>query len=179
MHTPRWVLRPLRVSDASWMAALLVDPDVMRHIPTHITTHDQALWEAEARISIDRRSPRLGLWAIEDRPGEQVHGWVALKTLNPPDEVEIGYRLRRQSWGRGIATESAARVLIYGFEDLGLGRIVAVTLPENAASQRVLQKLGLSFEKRYLRDGCEWCYFSLSREVWEEQLEARAGSGAL
>ena len=60
------------------------------------------------------------------------------------DEVEVGYRLRYGAWGRGFATEGARELVRYGFDDLGLQRIVGVTHPDNEASQRVLQKIGLT-----------------------------------
>jgi RimJ/RimL family protein N-acetyltransferase len=58
-------------------------------------------------------------------------------------EIEVGYRLAPNAWGRGYATEGARAVVRYGFADLGLDRIIGLTHPDNAASQRVLQKAGL------------------------------------
>lgn len=167
-HTTRFHLRPLRPEDLAWLTALHSDPEVMRYIPGGALPPEQAAREADGRIFLDRLSLHLGLWAIEDLAGGEVHGWVALKNLNIND-IEVGYRLSRPSWGRGIATEAAARILEYGFADLDLDRIVAVTMPGNAASERVLAKLGLRLQKRYPQDGVEWHYFAITRAEWERQ----------
>ena len=165
LQTPRFLLRPLRADDATWIASLHTDPDVMRYIPGGAKSPGKALRDAEDCVFVDLHSLELGFWAIADRVSGEAHGWVALKKLNC-DDIEVGYRIRRRSWGCGIATEAAARLLAYGFEDLQLDRIVAVTMPENLASQRVLAKLGMRLEKCYRRDGLEWCYFGLSRTGW-------------
>jgi RimJ/RimL family protein N-acetyltransferase len=70
-------------------------------------------------------------------------GWFTLKYIPDTVEVEVGYRLLRNAWGRGFATEGARELVRYGFDDLGLHRIVGLTHRDNAASQRVLQKAGL------------------------------------
>ena len=154
------------------MAALNSDPEVMRCIPGGARSPELARRDADDRVFLDQRSPHLGLWAIEDLAGGEILGWVALIKLNI-DDIEVGYRLRRPSWGRGIATEAAARILEYGFSDLELDRIVAVTLPENTASERVLAKLGLRLERSYQQEGLEWHYFAIRREEWESRRQVR------
>jgi RimJ/RimL family protein N-acetyltransferase len=67
-----------------------------------------------------------------------------------PDEQELGYRLARAAWGRGLATEGAAAVVRHGFERVGAAKISARTLAGNFASRRVMQKCGLAFEKAFL-----------------------------
>ena len=167
-RTERFLLRPLRPADLPWLVALFADPEVMRFIPGGARPAEQARRDSEDRIFLDLHSPHLGTWAIEDPAAGDVHGWVALKKLNA-DDIEVGYRLRVKSWGRGIATEASARILEYGFSGLALDRIVAVTLPENAASHRVLLKLGLRLEKSYAAHGLEWRYFAITRQEWERQ----------
>lgn len=81
-------------------------------------------------------------------------------------EIEVGYRLMKSAWGRGLATEGARAMLRYGFGERGLDRIVAVTHPDNAASQRVLRKLGLEYRgigHYYDRDVS---YFVIEREKY-------------
>ncbi len=70
-------------------------------------------------------------------------GWFSLKYAGRSPDVEIGYRLRPEAWGQGFATEGAKAMHDYGFDDLGLYRIIGVTHPGNRASQRVLLKMGL------------------------------------
>ncbi len=87
----------------------------------------------------------LGWWAVELRcaTGELL-GWNGLQYLPETDEVEVGFLLSRPHWGQGLATEGALAALRFGFETLGLSRIVGIVHPENAASQRVLEKAGLA-----------------------------------
>ena len=149
--TDRLRLRPLTRQDADWVAALERDPEVMRHIPFSVPDSDLLLDD-----------PSLGYWAIENRSGGAPYGWVALKTLYGTREIEIGYRLWPAAWCNGIATEAARRLLRYGFDVAGMERIVAVTTRSNAASQRVIEKLGMPLEKVLVFDGVEWLNYALS-----------------
>jgi RimJ/RimL family protein N-acetyltransferase len=79
--------------------------------------------------------------------------------LEEGPEIEIAYRLPQASWGRGIASEAAARLLAFGFQERGLERIVAVTHPENQASQRVLKKLGLIYHDTRPAYGVPGCFY--------------------
>lgn len=160
-----------------WIAELLHDPEVMRFVARASASLEEARALAKALVGEDRRESRVGLWAVEDRATSAVHGWASLKRLEGSDEIEVGLRLRRGSWGRGIATEAGARLLGYGFKELGLRRIVGVAQPKNAASIRVLQKLGFTYERTLVFDGVAWDNFSVSREVWEQR--GRADSGAV
>ena len=92
------------------------------------------------------------------------------------EDVEVAYRLARSAWGRGVATEAAGALVRHGLGALGLPRLVAVTYPDNHASQRVLDKLG--FERRGLIDykGVRTAYHVLTRERWARDIDfARAG----
>lgn len=160
LHTTRLRLRPLKEGDESWLAALYSDPDVMHFIPGGAQPPQQAWASAHDLIYLDKLKLELGHWAIEEAATAKIHGWVALKKLG--DEIEIGYRLRKESWGSGIATEAALRLLRHALDDLHLDRIVAINLRGNAASERVSTKIGLRFEKTYVQDGQEWRYFAIS-----------------
>lgn len=100
-------------------------------------------------------------------------GWCSLKYAGKSSDVEVGYRLRRDAWGRGFATELAIELVRYGFEDVVLHRIIGVTHRDNVASQRVLMKAGLAdagwgrYYDRRLR------LFAATRERW---LSSRAHS---
>jgi RimJ/RimL family protein N-acetyltransferase len=110
--------------------------------------------QASTREQIDevmRRLPRaytlypgLGTWRATRRDNGDFIGWFALKYIPGTAEIEVGYRLRHGAWGRGYATEGARELVRYGFDDLGLYRIIGVTHPDNEASRNVLRKVGLS-----------------------------------
>jgi RimJ/RimL family protein N-acetyltransferase len=85
----------------------------------------------------------LGKWCAGERASGRFIGWFSLNYVPKTVEVEVGYRLLPHAWGRGFATEGARALVSHGFETLGLYRIIGLTHPDNAASQRVLQKAGL------------------------------------
>ncbi len=171
--TERLRLRGLDESDAPDLAAMNADPEVMRFIATPKPYHE-ALEQAKAFIAWNRENPQR-FWAIEDRVRGGFHGWVFLATLEELDDVELGYRLPRASWGRGIATEASRRMVELAFADQGLPRLIAVTDPGHHRSQHVLDKLGFSFKgtrRAYGVDGLH--YFVLERADWRRHLDVRA-----
>jgi RimJ/RimL family protein N-acetyltransferase len=181
-NTERFVLRRFAESDAPLLAAMNMDAEVMRYIRPPDTDPDEAL--ERARGIIARQRGNYGLWAIEDKSTSEFLGWGALKDLDGNPEIEVGYGLRREAWGRGVATEVARELVRYGFEDLGLERIVAVTQPPNTASRNVLTKFGMTYlglVNRYYRR--ETTYFELLRPIGNvsaserASVARRAGSG--
>ena len=86
--------------------------------------------------------PDLGIWHASRRDTGAFIGWFSLKYAGKSPDIEIGYRLLHAAWGRGFATEGAQAMADYGFDDLGLHRIIGVTHRGNQASQRVLMKAG-------------------------------------
>lgn len=141
--TDRLILRPRQLSDLEDSIAINSDPEVMRYLG--------AVWPPErqrahlsAQIATDF-GEGLGYWSLfEQSAPDQMLGWALLTPLPGTEDVQIGYRLRRDAWGRGIATEAAARLADYAFSDLRLPALAASVHPENLGSQRVLAKLGLT-----------------------------------
>jgi RimJ/RimL family protein N-acetyltransferase len=144
--TPRLILRQWRDSDLDPWAALNADPEVMRHFPAVHTRLESDAMAAGNRDYIDQYG--FGLWAVECASDGQFLGFVGLKRLsgiNPlAPAVEAGWRLSRQAWGQGYATEAAAAAMADGFERLGLERIVAFTASQNLPSQAVMTRLGMT-----------------------------------
>ncbi|HEX3233165.1 MAG TPA: GNAT family N-acetyltransferase [Gemmatimonadales bacterium] len=97
----------------------------------------------------------FGLWMLRDSETGGMVGRAVLRHLDVEgvDEVEVGYGFVPQVWGRGLATEVARACVSLGRERLGLATIVAVTRPEHAASQRVMRKVGLVYEREFLHAG--------------------------
>ena len=89
----------------------------------------------------------FGVFAVEERETGRFLGQCGLNTIDELGEVEVLYALERAAWGRGLATEAARAALAYGFGEAGLSRIVAVTRPDHVRSRRVLEKLGLHYER--------------------------------
>jgi RimJ/RimL family protein N-acetyltransferase len=173
--TLRLALHEITAHHANELYELDADPRVVRYIGTG---------QASTREQIDavmKRLPRayalypgLGTWRATRRDNGDFVGWFALKYIPGTAEVEVGYRLRHAAWGRGFATEGARELVRYGFDDLGLYRIIGVTHPDNIASQRVLQKLGFAdvgwghYYSRALR-----VFASVREPAWRPQWRPR------
>jgi len=97
----------------------------------------------------------FGLWILRESQQNRVAGRAVLRhlLLEGSDEVEVGYGFHPEFWGRGLATEIAAACVRFGLEELGLRSIVAIALPANLRSQRVMTKLGLVYEREVIHEG--------------------------
>ena len=142
--TLRLALHEITRENGNELYELDADPRVMRYIGNGRASTREQVDEAMRRLPrAYSLYPGLGTWRATRRDNGDFVGWFALKYIPHTTEVEVGYRLRYGAWGRGFATEGARELLRYGFQDLGLYRIIGVTHPDNATSQRVLQKIGL------------------------------------
>ncbi|MFA5120662.1 GNAT family N-acetyltransferase [Zavarzinia sp.] len=142
LETERLTLRGFGAGDTAVLGRLASDPQITRHLTTAPMSPAEATARAEAHWA-ESHDGTFGLWAIEARG--KIAGCASLKPGSVPGEAEIAYRLLPETWGHGIATEAAACLIRHGFETLGLLRVAAVTAPDNFASQRVLEKLGLQY----------------------------------
>jgi len=149
LETPRFLLRPLIAEDADWLTDILTDSEVNRFLLDGALSPDEARQTAEAIVALDLVKCHFGHWAIQDKGTGAIHGWTELSKLRPwsgpSDEIALSYVLRRASWGQGIATEAAARLLGCAFEVQHLDRVMAVIMEGNTPSERVLEKLGMRF----------------------------------
>jgi RimJ/RimL family protein N-acetyltransferase len=141
LRTPRLRLRHWRAADGVAFAALSADPAVMRYL-----TPPAPDWVARARAHW--RAHGLGLWVVES-PGEAAFiGVVGLRHVDRAlpfaPAVEAAWRLARAYWGRGYAVEAAWAAIADGRTRFGLGEIVAFTTAANAASRRVMERLGMT-----------------------------------
>ncbi|MBI5424729.1 MAG: GNAT family N-acetyltransferase [Opitutae bacterium] len=141
---PAFTLRQWRDDDLDAFAEMNADPELMRHMPAALTREESAATLARVRDGIAARG--WGLWAVE--VDGELAGWTG---LNPPAWtahftpcVEVGWRLRRKFWGRGLATAAAREAVRYGFETLQLGEIVSFTVLANERSWRVMERLGFT-----------------------------------
>ncbi len=154
LETQRLLLRPLTLDDAPAYWPLVSLPDVLRYTGEQpLTSLEEVRQLLLARPLRDYAVHGFGRMAcIEKRSGRLV-GWSGLKRVDELDEVDIGYRFLPECWGKGYATESSRALMQQGINDHRLQRVVALVEPANAASQRVLKKLGLTFERQIQLDG--------------------------
>lgn len=145
LETARLFLRPMDEKDIDSVFAMRSDADVMRFIrPQQIERSEAANWVR--LISSRWAAEKIGFCALIEKEANQFVGWCGLWRLTETKEVEIGYAIRKEFWGRGYAVEASEAFLHYGFDDLNLEKIVAVTAPENRNSRRVMEKLGMTFD---------------------------------
>lgn len=145
LRTERLLLRRWTDADRDAFAAINADPVVMEHFPPESMTRassDQFIDRLESSF----QEHGFGLWAMDDAEG--FVGFVGL--LRPSFEahftpaVEIGWRLARDRWGRGYATEGARAAMGYGFDEVGLDEIVSFTISSNTRSWAVMERLGMT-----------------------------------
>ena len=145
LTTLRLAMREFVPDDIEDVYRLDSDPRVMKYISGG---KPGTLADAHATIKRVTRNyrlyPDLGSWYTVRRDTGKFIGWFSLKYCGKSPDIEIGYRLLPEAWGQGFATEGATAMHDYGFDDLGLHRIIGVTDPGNRASQKVLMKAGLS-----------------------------------
>ena len=166
IESPRLLLRRLRPSDERDLIALYSDPHVMKYVgsPAGPRSPEETAVRVRQRIH-DDQGP-LGFWLVESRIDGGFHGLGALIRMPSGDDIEWAYRLARHSWGQGIATEAAGALLDRAFGTVALPKVVAVTYPENRASQRVLEKLGFAHHMFIDYRGVKAAYYVITREAW-------------
>jgi RimJ/RimL family protein N-acetyltransferase len=148
VETDRLWLREFVPEDAQAVFEVGSDPRVMQHLGENPLA---SVAEAEAVIRqhpmADYRKYGFGRWAVVAKAEARVIGMAGLKYLPDLGEVDLGYRLLPAYWGRGLATEAGRASLRYGFQTLGLPRIIGLVDPANVRSVRVLERCGRTFEK--------------------------------
>jgi len=179
LETDRLLLRRFTPDDVDLLHELDSDPEVLRYVtggpPTpRDTIRDDIL---PAFLGYYARSDGYGFWAALERSSGAFLGWFHFRPApgSPPDEPELGYRLRRAAWGHGYGTEVSRALIDHGFGALGVRRVVASAAAENIASRRVMEKAGLTLVRAYritfpdLFAGVEQedVEYALTRADWE------------
>lgn len=158
LETERLRLREFEPADAEALFALDSNPEVMRFLtggaPTPLATITGEI--LPRFVGSYAKFGGLGYWAAESRSARKFVGWFALHPGDPPveGELEIGYRLRRDQWGRGLATEGARALLTEAF-NRGAMRVLAQAYEENLASRRVMEKVGMTFARSFRIESTE------------------------
>lgn len=178
--TARLILRRFRPDDLmAYYEAIFADAEVMKYLPggqprpieraQQVMDHHETTW----------REHGFGGWAVCPRDDGQLIGHVGLmptpQAAPAADEIELFYAIARSYWGQGYITEAARAVLADGFTRCGLKRIIAVAVPENIGSRRVMEKLGMAFvglTTRYY--DTELACYTLDAEAWQSDFANRS-----
>ena len=146
LETDRLKLREFNISDAQNLYQLNLEPEVIKY------TGDLPFYNiGEAEIFLknykEYEKNGFGRWAVIEKKSNKFIGWCGFK-LNEENYIDIGFRFLKSEWKKGFATESAKSCIEYGFEKLNLSLIVARTSEQNYSSQKVLEKIGMTFWKK-------------------------------
>jgi len=155
LETERLLLRYQQAADVEFLVDLWADPHVTRYLGgPRDRDWLQSVFEETAR---DPYAERYDLWPVIEKKGGRFVGHCGLldKEVEGRPEIELTYILASSAWGKGYATEMGQALKQHAFEKLGVGRLIALIDPDNAASERVAVKLGMGLEKEIVRPGGE------------------------
>ena len=181
LETERLVLRRFTEADVDNLVELDGDPDVMRFITGGRSTPRDEIQNEHLPnyLRYYERFAGYGFWAVIEKSSGEFLGWFHFRPAPgaEPGEVELGYRLRRSAWGKGYGTEGSRALIRKGFAELGVRRVVASTMVVNVASQRVMQKAGMTLARTFHQpwpdriEGEEHgdVEYALDRADWERQ----------
>lgn len=144
LSTARLMLRRFTVEDEALLLTLNSSERVMRYIDAPMDAQTNRAHLFERILGYYDQHPGFGAWATIERASGRCIGLHLLNHIRGETLIQVGYRLFEVDWGKGYATEMTVALLRYGFVDRGLDTIVAITSPDNLASQRVLLKSGLA-----------------------------------
>lgn len=169
IETDRLLLRMFTPKDGAAMYdRIWTDEEVMRYVQPGGWPHAREESSALVQQLIDRFSERgFGQWAIVPKRAGELIGYCGLRYVNKTTDVELLYGIVARYWGRGFATEAARASLRFGFEEARLERIVALALPGNAASRRVMEKLGMKLEGPARHHDFDVVRYSIARDEFD------------
>jgi [ribosomal protein S5]-alanine N-acetyltransferase len=148
LETERLIIRHLTADDAPFILELVNMPSFIQNIADRgVRTLDDAVAYIVNGPITSYEKNGFGLWAVVLKETGEPIGMCGLIKRDTLEDVDIGYALLEKTWGKGYAHEAAAAVINYGRTVIGLKRIVAITAPDNVDSIRVLEKIGLRFDK--------------------------------
>jgi ribosomal-protein-alanine N-acetyltransferase len=166
LETERLILAPWQSAEWTAFRPIATDVEVMRYITGGIPWTDEHIrsWvDRQVELYFDRGFCR---WKIIEKTSAEIIGFCGPGFWKDAAEPEIGWWLARRCWGRGLATEAATAALRDAFERVQLDRLISVALPENRASTRVMEKLGLRFECEFEKEGMHLVQYAIGRAQW-------------
>lgn len=167
IETERLLLRMPTPEDAPALFRILGDAEFRTYLPMQQPPTLEKVEAAVARMLNHWAERGYGQWILSPKNSPEVLGYCGLRLLAETEEVEILYGIDKPHWGRGLVTEAAKATLRFGFQEAKLERIIALAHPANAATQRVMVKAGLRYERRGTYFDMECAVYALGREEYE------------
>ncbi|SRR6266496_138229 len=175
LATPRLILRPFGEEDTDLLAELMANRDFMRFsLGPYTREQTQTVLQ---KFLCWNQAGLPSQFAVIHRDDHRLIGYCGFLHwhLDERDEIEIGYRLHPDYWGRGLATEAARAVRQHAFADLKLPRVISLIHPDNLPSRRVAEKIGMKIEKETVFRGIPHFVFAITRA---SRMPSGAGDGA-
>ena len=140
------IMRSLQLLDSDILTEIWSDPKVTQFLPSRGAAIPPDKVKKSLQSFVEHWEERgYGIWAIINKDSDKMIGYCGLRYLDKLEEVELLYGLAKAYWGRQIITKAASASISFGFEVAKLETIIAMVLPENHASKRVIEKLGFSY----------------------------------
>lgn len=163
LQTERLVLSIWHFSDWVALRPIATDVEVMRYINGGVPWADERI-QMFVNRQVELFSERgFCRWKLVLKPAQEMIGFCGVGFWGDALDPEIGWWLARQHWGRGLATEAARVALADAFERAGLARIISIARPDNTASIRIMEKLGLTLECEFEKDGVRLVRYAIER----------------
>lgn len=173
-ETERLILRELEYTDVNDLFEMDSDPEVHLYIENNPVKSMDEITKVIEMLKKQYKENGIARWAVIDKLTNECIGWSGLKYFNQPlnkhnNFYELGYRFKKKHWGKGFATESSIAILDYGFANLNIDKIFAITDPKNVNSKKVLTKLGFDFQETFDYEGDPTDWFVLKKTTWENK----------
>jgi RimJ/RimL family protein N-acetyltransferase len=173
-ETKRLILREILESDLDGMFELDSDPEVHKYLGNKTVSDKNQIVEVIAFVRQQYIDNGIGRWAVIDKRTNAFIGWTGLKFITEltngfKDYYDLGYRLIRKYWGQGIATETALISLDYAFNKLKIEEVYAAASCENLASNKVLQKVGMSFIETFCYEDIKCNWYKIDKNIYESK----------
>ena len=162
-QTPRLIIREFLPEEQETYLHHFTDEEVCLYLPKRTT--EERINIFQTAIANYANSKLTGIWGMFDKESGEFIGSCLLRPFNGDVKIlEVGYSMDKKYWGQGIGTEMTEAMVAHSFADADIDEVAAVTVLENIASQRVLEKAGLERADNFFRDGLELAFFRKARE---------------
>ena len=173
-ETKRLIIREISEVDIDVMLELHSDPEVHKYLGNKLITSKEKIANAIDSIKKQYMQFNVGRWAMIDKKTKEFIGWTGLEfvtkeTNNHINYYDLGYRLLKRFWGKGLATESAFASIDYLFNKLNKTEVYAMTDNKNKASDKILRKVGLNFTSTFNLEGVKYNWYRLNRSEYLNQ----------
>lgn len=171
IETERLLLRKITPDDLAKLIEMRSDPEVNKYLGgTRLQNPEAIAKRMEFYLDCYEKNGYGMCIMIWKGTGEEI-GWSGIQPLEDSGEIEVGYGMIKKFWGKGIGYETAMAWLKFGFETAGLERIVAVAIPENEGSWRIMEKCGMKYEKTEDHYGEKCVFYGISKKEYFNNLD--------